>query len=162
MFTPVVSHVDVLGRGWLFWVVRRQTVKQAVHQCAINMHWPDGTVLSPEDPKGISDADPVCGISWLIMWRIISFLALLRSDPSDLFRCSHDLSRQTQCHVPWLDGDWAKITACSMIRLFAVHNIVNERETWTTTANWNWNNTKRNGFRTALSRVRCLMMRLPD
>ena len=75
-------------------------IRQLVHQYAINMSWPDGTVFSPKDMKGNSGADPMCGISLLIMWRIISFLSLRRSDPFDVVRCSRDLSRQTYSHVP--------------------------------------------------------------
>jgi len=68
--------------------------------------------------------NPMCGVSWLIIWKTISFLALRRPDPFDVVRCSHDLSRQTHSHVPWLDSDWAKMTACRMIRPFAVDNII--------------------------------------
>jgi len=38
-------------------------INNLVHQCAINMYWPDETIFSPEDPKGNSGADPMCGVS---------------------------------------------------------------------------------------------------
>jgi len=64
-------------------------INNSVHQCAINTYWPDETVFLPEDPKGNSGTDPMCGVSWLIMWRIISYLTLRRSFSFDVVRCSH-------------------------------------------------------------------------